>query len=952
MRYSKRKRTQQTDSGPAVVRGAGRSEENACLLKSGSTFRDWFSASRHGIVLFDDAGCCVDANPAAEAIIGLSVDQLRGRNIPDFMQPGLNLFEIRDISKLKRVETVLRESEDRHRRLLDKAQDAILIHQGEQIVYCNSAALQLYGASSADHLQVRPPFEFVHPDERELARTRINRVLQDGDVFSRQCRHLRMDGLEVPVEITAAAVIWQRSPAVQLIIRDVSERKQTELALREGEQLLARAQQISHLGSWELDLIKNKLTWSDEVFRIFGLQPQEFAATYEAFLERVHPEDRAAVDGAYSGSIQQGKDTYEIVHRIVRATTGEIRYVLEKCEHVRNADGTIIRSIGMVLDVTERKEAEAQKDLHASILRVLNRDSIGTPESIREVVSAIRKWSGFDAVGLRLRKGEDCPYFEQNGFSDDFLREENFLCAKRGDGSIIRNGEGCPILECTCGLVLSGRTDPTLPFFTGSGSFWTNRAADLLSLPIESDPRTSPRNNCIHRGYQSVAIIPVRAGQDILGLLQLNDKRENRLTADLMSFLEGLGDQLGIAFRRTQAQEELRLLNESLERQVNERTAVAEQRSEQLRLLASELTMAEDRERQRLAQVLHDGLQQFLAGAKFRLATIEQSTTKKSDIAEIASILDEAIETSRSLTAELSPPILHQSGLVAGLNWLARWMHDKHGADVQLLIQPDVCLPPENISVFLFQAVKELLFNTIKHSGVDSARVAVSSLGGEILVKVEDNGKGFDQTKTRTEGGTSGGFGLFRINERISMLGGKMLIESAPGTGTRITLTVPEGDVAVETAELSAGIPGQIPPIKSGGFQGQKRGTKTRVLLVDDHAVMRHGLAVMLQEDPSIDIVGEASDGEAAVTLVRKLKPGVVLMDISMPGMNGIEATRIIHSEFPEIRVIGLSMFQEGEQAAAMREAGAVNYLSKSGPPEEVLAAIRYCVNARKDQTD
>jgi hypothetical protein len=121
----------------------------------------------------------------------------------------------------------------------------------------------------------------------------------------------------------------------------------------------------------------------------------------------------------------------------------------------------------MVLDVTERKEAEAQKDLHGNILRVLNRDSIGTPESIREVVSAIRKWSGFDAVGLRLSRGDDCPYYEQNGFSDDFLREENFLCAKRGDGSILRDGNGRPILECTCGLVLSRRTDPTLPFFTG-----------------------------------------------------------------------------------------------------------------------------------------------------------------------------------------------------------------------------------------------------------------------------------------------------------------------------------------------------------------------------------------------------------------------------------------------------------------------------------------------------
>jgi DNA-binding NarL/FixJ family response regulator len=92
-----------------------------------------------------------------------------------------------------------------------------------------------------------------------------------------------------------------------------------------------------------------------------------------------------------------------------------------------------------------------------------------------------------------------------------------------------------------------------------------------------------------------------------------------------------------------------------------------------------------------------------------------------------------------------------------------------------------------------------------------------------------------------------------------------------------------------------------------------------------------------------MEIVGQASDGESAVNLVRKIRPDVVIMDINMPGMNGIQATRIIHSELPEVRIIGLSMFQEGEQAQAMREAGAIEYVTKSGPAEAVIAAIRSC---------
>ncbi len=140
--------------------------------------------------------------------------------------------------------------------------------------------------------------------------------------------------------------------------KEIMERKRTEQALLDSERRLNRSQEIAHLGSWELDLINNRLTWSDEVYRIFGLKPQEFGATYEAFLDAVHPDDRAAVDAAYSGSLREGRDSYEIEHRIVRKPSDEIRIVHEKCNHIRDESGRTIRSVGMVYDITERKKAE------------------------------------------------------------------------------------------------------------------------------------------------------------------------------------------------------------------------------------------------------------------------------------------------------------------------------------------------------------------------------------------------------------------------------------------------------------------------------------------------------------------------------------------------------------------------------------------------------------------
>jgi PAS domain S-box-containing protein len=163
----------------------------------------------------------------------------------------------------------------------------------------------------------------------------------------------------------------QRENASDALKESKEQLSQIAEALQVSRDLLEKSQELAHIGTWELDLKTGNLAWTDEVYRIFGMKPRELPATYESFLQHVHPEDRDLVDQAYHESLDTGSDSYEVKHRVVRKTTGEVRIVQEKCVHTRDSSGKVIRSIGMVQDITERKEAEERLNANQAELRKL-----------------------------------------------------------------------------------------------------------------------------------------------------------------------------------------------------------------------------------------------------------------------------------------------------------------------------------------------------------------------------------------------------------------------------------------------------------------------------------------------------------------------------------------------------------------------------------------------------
>jgi PAS domain S-box-containing protein len=391
--------------------------------------------------------------------------------------------------------------------------------------------------------------------------------------------------------------------------------------------------------------------------------------------------------------------------------------------------------------------------------------------------------------------------------------------------------------------------------------------------------------------------------------------------------------------KRKRAEEALLRLNETLENLVAERTALAESRAKQLRALAVRLIEAEENERERVAQILHNDLQQLLAAARFQLQGLNPAPPMEATLKSVERLLEASIAKSRHLSHELSPVLLHHAGLVDALNWLTRQMNAQFGLQAEL--EANGLQLPESapLKVFLYRALQELLFNVAKHSGVKSARIVLSASDGRLEMTVSDRGKGFDTGILDAANAALTGFGLLSLRERASYIGGNLAIESAPGHGSRFTLTVPLGLTRACEPQHRASAAGPQSSILTAPADSADAGG-IRVLLADDHQVMRQGLIELISGQPDIQVVGEAANGREAIALARQLHPDVIVMDISMPEVDGIAATRCIKAELPEIRVIGLSMFEDEELTHTMRDAGAEAFVSKTASSADLLKAI------------
>jgi len=779
------------------------------------------------VLIVEDEGL---GQPAVDGILKLSPET-------QYVRAG-SLREARRLLEAGRYDLVVAD-ESRLRRVIDSIFTVVgLFSLGGVVIDVNEAPLTastLRRDQVVGHRFVDMPWFAHSATERVRIADAIERAGMGQAVRIETWIRAVRDGRLMCMDAAFAPLRDQNNVITHVIASaiDITSRKEAEIELAASRTRLAEAQRVAHIGSWEWNIADNRVSWSDELFNIYGIDRGSFVASYEGFLSRVYPDD---VEHTTAVIRQAVEDVTPFIydHRVVRPD-GSIRMLHTRGEVMPDGNGKAGRLIGSCWDVTERYEATDRLEhtistltatLEATADGILVGDRGGRVAALNKRFLALWRLPSDIGPGADIRALAD-RVSEQLVDPDDFI-------SRVGELYGAMELERRDIIRFKDGRVYERYSTPQrLPSGSICGRVCSFRDVTQRERLLESVEARRAEAETARREYETILerVSDGFTAMDRSGrYTYVNDgaaRMVGRNAADLVGkhvwteFPEGREHPLGVAITRAFEEQrpiQLRELYQPWKRWFDMRiypspegvsiffTDVTKQveaqdelraSNDQLRALAARLDAIREEERGVIAREIHDQIGQALTALKLDVAWLRShlgggagggATSAVDERAQaMDTLVDQTIETARRLSSMLRPAILDDIGLAAAITWQAHDFQQRTGVACELDLPPDGPAVPPATGLSLFRIVQEALTNVTRHAHATHVHIGLSVDPENAVLTVADDGRGV--TAEELERPTS--LGIIGIRERALAVGGDVTFAGMAGRGTTLTVRVP-----------------------------------------------------------------------------------------------------------------------------------------------------------------
>lgn len=731
------------------------------------------------------------------------------------------LAMVLDITQRKKAEEQIVSNEKRYRTLIENSTSGLtLIALNGLVKEMSPSGKRILGYGSEEIVgNVR--LDLIHPDDIELVNKAFRDVIEDANnskLF--EYRHKMPDGNYKWLEGSFSNLLDKPFVnAVVLNYRDITERKRTEQILVQSEERYRQSQRIGKMGHWELDLLTNKLYWSDEIYNLFGIPLHSIEPDYERFINFIHPDDREYVakklEDALAGT------GYDVVHKII--VNNATRYMHESAEVIKNKSGLPIKLSGFVQDVTETYSAYEESRIKARLLNTIGQAVIAT--DLKGIISYwnlaaenIYGWKATDALGKNV--------FEVFPLMEDEKQiavevKEHLSQGKTWSGEVLVQREDKIIIPVyvtntpvydkhnkVVGIIgvsmdiseqkkLSAQRESLLNIIQKSLNeiymfsantlkfFYLNEGAlrnigYTLEQMVEMTPLDIKPGFTLSQFKNHIA--PLLNGEIEKIAFETKHKRADGTVYPVevnLQLTDYLGDSVFLA-----------IIMDITNRKNDEIELI--KANHELRVLSSHLVNIREDERKHISREIHDELGQQLTAIKMDLSWLAKKLLMENKdhtviLSEMVYLIDNSIKTVRKIASDLRPPILDDLGLMEAIKWQVSEFIKHNGIAVNFTSNIKDIQLPSHVSITVFRILQEALTNITRHASASIVNCELKNPDGHLILKIEDNGVGMDlhkKDKTRT-------LGLLGMKERINMVNGKFEIISTPGEGTAIVITIP-----------------------------------------------------------------------------------------------------------------------------------------------------------------